>query len=123
MSPLRALSLAALAAFALFPAGCGTSPAPAQGDYLDVSGTVTLADGSPMKSGTIHFEPDGAGREELVKVADGKYSVKMFEGKYKVAFDVGNARSSTPAKYTKFATTDKRAEVKSGNTTHDFQLK
>ena len=122
LSP-RAVSLPALAAMLLLQLGCGSSPAPAQGDYLDVSGTVTLADGSPMKSGTIHFEADGTGRDELVRVANGKYELKMFEGKYKVAFDVGVARTSVPSRFTKFATSDKRAEVKSGSTTHDFQLK
>ncbi len=117
------LSLSMLAGLA-FSVGCSTSTAPAMGDYIEVSGTVLLADGSPMKTGTIHFEPEVTeGREGFSKVTNGAFTTKLFAAKYKVAFDVDAPKTSVPSKFTKFSSADKTADVKSNMSPLQFQLK
>ncbi len=107
----------------LAPLGCGGGAAPAMGDLVTITGSVTVG-GAPMKSGTIHLKANGtAGRDELAVVTDGKYTLTAFAGNYKVAFDVDAARSSVPAKYRAFATTDKQLDVKSSDATQDFDLR
>ena len=123
MLSLRSAVLCALAGAFLVSLGCGNSNAPAMGDFIEVSGTVTTSTGTPMKAGTIHFKPDGAGREELCVVNDGKFSLKMFAGKYKVAFDLEEPRSTVPAKFRSYATADKSAEVKGSKVELKFELK
>jgi len=97
-------------------------------DFADVSGVVTLADGKPLKTGTIHFSPvtEGKGREDMCVVSDGKFTLKMAVGEYKVAFDAkneGGGKSHVPAKYTKFETANLTASVKSGGEQLKFELK
>ncbi len=95
-------------------AGCGAQHTPAMGDYVDVKGTVQVS-GSPLKTGTIYFKKDGdAGRDEFVDVKDGAFALKMFVAKYKVAFDTETKKTTVPAKYRSFSTTDLSLEVKSG---------
>ncbi len=120
----RRLFSALCAAVALLvPLGCGGGPAPAMGDLITVTGGVTVG-GSPMKSGTIHLKATAAGgRDELAVVTDGKYTLTAFAGNYKVAFDVEAAKSSVPAKYRAYTTTDKLMDVKSSNMTQDFDLR
>jgi len=94
--------------------GCGAQHTPAMGDYVDVKGTVQVS-GSPLKTGTIYFKKDGdAGRDEFVDVKDGAFALKMFVAKYKVAFDTETKKTTVPAKYRSFSTTDLSLEVKSG---------
>ena len=103
--------------------GCGGGAAPAMGTLVTISGSVTVG-GSPLKSGTIHLKAtDATGRDELGVVTDGKYTLTAFAGNYKVAFDVEAARSSVPAKYRAFATTDKQLDVKSSDVIQDFDLR
>ncbi len=124
MFSVRYFPSLSILAVMIFSVGCGTSTAPAMGEYIEVSGTVTLADGSPMKTGTIHFEPEGTeGREGFSKVNNGAFTTKLFAAKYKVAFDVDAPRTAVPAKFTKFPTANKTAEVKSDMTPLQFQLK
>lgn len=93
------------------------------GDLVTITGSVTVG-GSPMKSGTIHLKAtDAGGRDELGVVKDGKYTLTAFAGNYKVAFDVEAAKSSVPAKYRAFATTDKQMDVKGRDATQDFDLR
>ena len=107
----------------LAPLGCGGGAAPAMGTLVTISGSVTVG-GSPLKSGTIHLKTTATGgRDELAVVTDGKYTLTAFAGNYKVAFDVDAARSSVPAKYRAFATTDKLLDVKSTDATLDFDLR
>jgi len=107
LAVFSAVSLAALA-------GCGAQHTPAMGEYVDVKGTVQVS-GSPLKTGTIYFKKDGdAGRDEFVDVKDGAFALKMFVAKYKVAFDTETKKTSVPAKYRNFSTTDLSLEVKSG---------
>ena len=107
LAVFSAVSLAALA-------GCGAQHTPAMGEYVDVKGTVQVS-GSPLKTGTIYFKKDGdAGRDEFVDVKDGAFALKMFVAKYKVAFDTETKKTSVPAKYRSFSTTDLSLEVKSG---------
>lgn len=113
------LTLPALAALA----GCGNSTAPAMGTPVEVKGTVTLADGRPMKAGSIHFEPDGEGREEMAAVKDGAFELTMFVDRYKVAFDMNSRNPSSPARYSKFASSGLTAEVKTGMEPLKFELK
>ena len=47
----------------------------------------------------------------------------MFKGKYRVAFDVEEARSSVPAKFRSYSTSDANAEIKSSGNDLQFQLK
>jgi hypothetical protein len=104
--------------------GCDGSPAPAMGSPVDVKGTVTLADGKPLKAGTVHFKFDGAGgRDEVAKVTDGAFELKMFAGKYKVAFDIDSTRPGVPARFTKFESSGQSAEVKGGMSPLAFELK
>lgn len=120
---LRSVSLIALFS-SLFLVGCGASVAPALGEYVDVKGTVEV-NGKPVKASTIYFKKDGeAGRDEFVDVKDGAFALKMFLGKYKVAFDTETKRINVPAKYTKYNTTDLTLEVKSGGVSDaKFSLK
>jgi|GEM_PF-2680871 len=107
LAVFSAVSLAALA-------GCGAQHTPAMGEYVDVKGTVQVS-GSPLKTGTIYFKKDGdAGRDEFVDVKDGAFALKMFVAKYKVAFDTETKKTTVPAKYRSFSTTDLSLEVKSG---------
>ena len=107
LAVFSAVSLAALA-------GCGAQHTPAMGEYVDVKGTVQV-NGSPLKTGTIYFKKDGdAGRDEFVDVKDGAFALKMFVAKYKVAFDTETKKTTVPAKYRSFSTTDLSLEVKSG---------
>lgn len=108
----------------LFLLGCGSSVAPALGEYVDVKGSVEVS-GKPVKSATIYFKKDGdSGRDEFVDVKDGAFALKMFVGKYKVALDTETKRTSVPSKYTKFTTTDLTLEVKSGGVSDaKFSLK
>ena len=84
-----------------------------------MTGTVTLPDGSPLKRGMIHFEPEAAdqGRTDQAAVVDGKFTSKMAVAKYKVAFDLEPGTSAAPAKYRKFATSDLTADIKGGAVT------
>jgi len=107
LAVVSAVSLASLV-------GCGAQHTPAMGEYVDVKGTVNVS-GSPLKAGTIYFKKDGeAGRDEFVDVKDGAFALKMFVAKYKVAFDTETKKTSVPAKYRSFSTTDLSLEVKSG---------
>ena len=97
-------------------------------DFADVSGTVTVGDGKPLKAGTIHFSPvsEGKGREDMCVVHDGKFTLKMATGEYKVAFDMkteGGGKSNVPVKYTKFETANLTASVKSGGEPLKFELR
>ena len=104
--------------------GCSSSPAPAMGEYVDVRGKVTLANGSPLKSGTIYFEPEGTeGRDQFCDVKDGSFQMKMFVANYKVAFDIETKKTLVPAKYVKFATSGLKAKISAGMESLDFQLK
>ena len=107
------LSLAFVAGVFL-SAGCGDT-IPASGEMVEVKGTVTLADGKPLKAGMIHFKPDGSGgRDDLGVIKDGAFTTKMYVGKYKVAIDVDNTRPGVPAKFTKYDSSGLTAEVKGG---------
>ena len=55
-------NIAILAALALSGLACGSATVPAGSEYIDVTGTVTMADGKPLKTGTIAFEPTEAGK-------------------------------------------------------------
>ena len=121
-----ARTLPAAGLFALFAlaSGCDSS-APAMGDYVDVKGTVTAADGKPVKLTTIYFEPvtPGQGRDQFVEVKDGAFELKMFTAKYKVAFDTESKRPAVPSKYTKFDSSGLTADVKGGMSPLTFELK
>ena len=105
-------------------AGCSFSEAPAMGEYVDVKGTVSLADGKPVKKATIFFQPEGAvGREQFTDIKDGQFALKLFVAPYKVAFDTDLKKSSVPAKYTKFNTTDLKLDVQGGIEDAKFALK
>lgn len=104
--------------------GCGSGSAPAAGEYVEVSGNVVLPDGKPMKAGAISFEPEvPGGRPEMTAVTDGAFKLSMFAGKYRVALDAEAKKPSVPGKYTKTATSDLIADVKSGTTPLQYTLK
>ena len=103
--------------------GCGSSTAPAMGQYVDVQGTVSV-NGKPIKKAVIYFDPDGpGGRDQFADVQNGKFSTKLFVAKYKVAFDVETKRPNVPSKYTKFASSHLEFEVRSGMPPAMFELK
>ena len=128
MKALRNFTL--LAALALSGFACGPANVPAGFEFVDVTGTVTMADGKPLKSGTITFEPSeaGKGREDVAGIADGKFTTKMAAGTYKVAIDkktdegVGG-RSLVPARFQKFETSTFTAVVKGGMAPLVYELK
>lgn len=105
--------------------GCDGTPSPAMGEYVDVKGTVTLADGRPVKAATIYFQPEvpGQGRDQFVDVKDGVFELKLFAANYKVAFDVEGGRGGVPGKYTRFDSAALKAEVKSGMQPLSYTLK
>ncbi|WP_149112775.1 hypothetical protein [Limnoglobus roseus] len=90
-----------------------------------MSGTVNTADGKPLKSGNIYFEPEtpGQGREANATVANGAFKTKLFLAKYRVALDMEDRKTTLPAKFTKFATSGQHAEIKDGTTPLVFDLK
>lgn len=123
-------SAVAVVCASLLGCGSGGEHVPAGMEFVDVTGTVATADGKPLKAGTIHFAPAeaGAGREEMCVVADGKFNLKMAVGKYKVGFnmraeDGGAVRSTLPAKYSKFETSQLDADISKSNATLTFTLK
>ena len=107
--------------------GCGDNPKSVI-KFIDVKGTVTLADGSTLATGSINFEPetkDGSSREEATFIKDGSFDVKIAPGKYKVAVDMeakGN-KSTVPAKFRSFKTSDLHVEVTSSGTPLTISLK
>ncbi len=110
------LTLFLASASVLVGCGSGGEHVPTGGlDFVDVTGTVAMTDGKPLKSGTVYFNPAeaGKGREESCVLTDGKFALKMATGKYKVAFDM-TGRTSVPAKYTRFETAQLDADVKAG---------
>jgi hypothetical protein len=110
--------------------GCGGS-----GPKMhDVSGTVTFDD-QPLPEGDIMFVPDDKSvGPEAGKIKDGKYSIKVREGKNKVEIratrEVPGKKGPMgepaiegyiPAQYNLKTTLE--ADVASGKTTHNFTLK
>jgi hypothetical protein len=119
--------LAAVALLAVL--GCG----PTGAKKLDVSGTASY-DGEPIADGDITFMPDSPSvAAEGGKIADGKYAVKVPEGKWKVVIRAGKivpgkkdpaggpfTAEAIPKKYNDETTLT--VEVASGKTEHNFNL-
>jgi hypothetical protein len=90
MSVLRAFALALTASFV---AGC------AGGDgRVEVTGTVTLK-GTPLKTGTISFEPlDGQPTRATATIAAGAFTVPreagLLPGKYLVRVSAGDGKTA-----------------------------
>jgi len=94
--------------------------------FVDVTGTVTMPDGKPLKNATLVFVPEEGqtAREENAVVNDGNFSTKMGVGKYKVTLDTDSkVKSSVPSKYRSAKTTDISVEVTSSNTKLTIALK
>lgn len=120
---------AVLVVFTLAVAGCG-EPGPKK---YDVTGTVTY-DGQPLPQGDIVFHPeDKSVGPEGGKIKDGKYALKVREGKNRVEI---RATRPVPGKkgpmgedaiedYIPKQYNEKSkltAEVGSGKTEHEFTL-
>lgn len=124
------LAAGPLATLLLLSLGCGESGS----KMHEVSGTVTFDD-KPVPEGDIAFVPDDkAVGPEAGKIKDGKYSLKVREGKNKVEIratrDVPGKKGPMgeqaiegyiPAQYNVKTTLD--ADVASDKTTHNFTLK
>lgn len=114
----------------MFTIGCGSK--------VSVQGTVRFEDGTPLKTGTVHFEsPDSSARGELN--ADGHYVLEstkskdgVLPGTYRVyimgasesGYGPGNQWSSKPLIDSKFQSPDTSqlaCEV-SGKTTYDIKV-
>jgi hypothetical protein len=132
----RAWLAAALAAWALAPAGCnhGTTLSP-------VRGTVTLEDGSPLKKGMVIFEGTAADGKAVTARGevrpDGSYELGTFKpgdgapvGKYRVQInpmdlsEVPDEEKKLPfdAKYLKFETSGLEYEVRPGPNAFSLRL-
>jgi hypothetical protein len=71
-----------LAALAVALAGCGGDP-PRMADRVKVHGTVTLADGKPIRDVMLTLQPTQTGHLAGFKVgADGRFSGEAIPGKY-----------------------------------------
>jgi hypothetical protein len=112
--------------------GCGSGGehVPSGLNFIDVTGTVNGPDGKPLKSGSVHFGPldPKSGRDELAGIVDGKFTLKMATGNYRVAFNMKNEdgvapRSNIPAKYTKYDSSNLTTEIKSGMSPLAYDLK
>jgi len=127
---------AALAAWALAPAGCNHGP-----ELSPVHGTVTLEDGSPLKKGMVIFEgAPTAGKAVAARGEvrpDGTYELSTFKpgdgaplGKYRVQInpmdlsDVPDEEKKLPfdAKYLKFETSGLEYEVRPGPNAFSIRL-
>jgi len=120
--------LAAIGVLAMLQ-GCGSSGP----RVLDVKGTVQY-DGKPVAEGDITFLPENeAIGGEGGKIKDGKYAMKVKEGKNKVRITASQVvpgkkgpmgedwvEQFMPAKYNDSTTLS--ADVATGKTQHDFNL-
>lgn len=114
------LMCAVFGAALLASCGCGFGGGsiPAQQDFVDLNGTVTLPNGQPMKRGVVHFFPEdpAKGRADIARVEDGKFYSKMVKGRYGVKFDLESpAKSEAPKRFTQQqGTSPLTVEVSSG---------
>ncbi len=116
-----------LMAITAFGCGSGGEPMAAPTEQADMTGTVTTADGRPLKTAAIHFSPvtPGVGlQEELAAVTDGKFTTRLPVAEYKVAFDIAaDARSVVPGQYRRFDTSKLTTTVKAGMESPSYTLK
>ena len=88
----------ATALFTALCVGC-SSDAVVKSSPVEVTGTVTTADGKPVKDATLSFLPNNSTQSpaNFMLKADGKFSVKLIPGKYTYMFEGKTA--GVPAKY------------------------
>lgn len=129
---VRAAAVAVLAgAIALLAAGCGSEKP------IDIAGKVTF-NGEPVTEGQVQFVEDRTGRGGQVDLGpDGAYKATLFAGQYKVVvtppYIVDNTSGmpnpyykkvkNIPKKYHSTETSGLTADVSTGKTVHDFDLK
>lgn len=106
--------IGAVALFALFGlAGCGGYVSTTPGTEVDVTGTVTVADGKSLAGLNIAFQPGEAGARpvSLPLKADGTFSGKMVVGKY-LYYLAGKSESDTKAEalLSKFPAEQRKAD-------------
>lgn len=125
----RALAAAALAGLFAVAVGCSSGP-----KTHEVSGTVKY-DGQDVADGEIIFAPENpALGPDAGRIKDGKYTAIVKEGKHKVRITATRAVPGkkgpmgedwidqfVPEKYN--TQTTLAAEVGSGKTRHDFDMK
>jgi hypothetical protein len=119
-----ALALCLLAPFA----GCGSSAAPQGAKTFPVQGKVTYK-GQPLKTGSITFEPEGAGRDGHADIQpDGTFVLTTYKngdgavgGTHRVA--VSNAGKAVPLKYASVSSSKVEIEVSEGKTDYRIELK
>lgn len=86
-------------------AGCSSTP-PQKPSAIDVTGTVTGADGKPLGNVKLNFLPTNADQVQLsVNVAaDGKFQASVVPGKYTFSFEPQTGKQAAfkgiPANYT-----------------------
>jgi hypothetical protein len=127
---MRRLGVLVMAAGVVLGAGCG-EPGPRK---YTVSGTVQY-EGQPVAEGDVRFFPeDKSVGPEAGTIKNGRYSLKAREGKNRVEIRASRkvpgkkgamgedwVESYIPGKYNEES--ELSAEVGSGKTSHDFDLK
>ena len=107
--------------------GCGgPSRIPAPFEIVEVTGAVTLADGKPLPTGRLKFEPEPGqnARSEIAMVKAGKFSSSMAAGKYRVSIDVeSGSRHGVLAKYRSLKTSDLIVDVSKSNASLTISFK